>query len=99
MICQPVTPERQVSQVDHPVPGHELHHLQSSVEGAVVDRLEGDVGPPGVEMLAAGRSGDHREDNHPEPVHQSGGQQRPAQTEAADGAQGGVAVPLHSADQ
>src|SRR5436190_10862274 len=66
--------------------GDVLEQLESAVERSAGNHLEGDIGIPVVDPVAAGASGDHGEDDHAETVHQACLEERPAQGQAAEGA-------------
>src|SRR5215212_11892325 len=62
--------------------GDVLEQLQPTVEGAAGNHVQGDVGVPVVDPVPTGASGDDWEDDHAEPVHETGFQKRAAQGEA-----------------
>jgi hypothetical protein len=64
-----------------------FEQLESAVERSAGNHLEGDIGIPVVDAVAAGAPGDHGEDDHAETVHQACLEERPAQDQAAECAQ------------
>jgi hypothetical protein len=76
-------------------PGDILEELDAVVERPAGNHVEGDIGVSDIDALAAGFTGDHGENDHPETVHQARLEKRPAQGQAAQRAQTGHAVPLH----
>src|SRR5690242_11724283 len=80
-------------------PGLVLDELQSAVERAGAQQLEGDIGVAVVDSIPTGAPGDDREDDQAETVYQAaGGQERAARRQAADGAHRHGARLLHLAD-
>jgi hypothetical protein len=72
-----------------------LEQLEPTVERTAFDQVESDVWISLEETVLPSGAGDDREDDHTDAVHQAGSEQRPAQTDAADGAQGSLIAPLH----
>jgi hypothetical protein len=60
-----------------------LEQLNSIIEGAAANHVEGDVRVPVVNPVPTGASGDDWEDDHAETVHETGIQEGTAQREAA----------------
>jgi len=69
--------------------------LKSAVERPAGNHVEGDIGITVIDPVVAGAPGDHGEDDHPETVHETCLEERPAQGEAAKGAHRAVNFPLH----
>src|SRR5829696_2344513 len=67
--------------------GHVLQQLESSLEGAALDKVEPEVGISVIDPILAGRTGDDREDDNPEAIDQFGRDQRSAQTYTVQRAQ------------
>jgi hypothetical protein len=64
-------------------PGHVLQQVEPSFEGAALDQVESEVGIRVVDPILAGGTGDHREDDDLEAIHQLGRNQRSTQAHTA----------------